>query len=446
MSEYASYIANLNGKTSVTATEDIVTDKGVLLAKAGSVFNEKTYNSILNFKLLKPLEDSIFLEFQLNPKTIHEQIIARVEQDPSLRIIHSQLKDHSPLKKSCARLNQFPILLQKLTVLDMELTDVFFQSLVSAYCAHAIAVMKRQSQEVIDTYFLAGILHDIGLLHIDRYILAKKERLIVDEWRKVQSHPLIGYQIVKILPAFPKSAAVAIVEHHEKTDGSGYPRNKKGDDLSELGQLISLLDNVIVIYNRKLKPIQRSMSSIIPILQINMHSYFPEAVSSTFKLLKQIPTTIAAAHVKPATLAALTEYVYALKVYINKLDGIIKYASEQIGLKHTDKALYNIQNEGHNIDFIMRCAGLSVDDSLDWGKSSNDEETQTLYAEVDDARLLLEEILYNLNGYQKSINVFVDQNPQSKYTGFLKTVLDVFAELDIPKPNQSLQAHWDSLS
>jgi len=445
MNEYASYIANLNGKTNVTATQDIVTEKGMLLAKAGTVFSDKTYDSLLNFKLMKPLEDSIFLEFQLNPKSIYAQIIERVENDSSLRYIQKALRDHSVLKKCCARLKQFPILLQKLTVLDMELTDIFSQSLISAYCAHAIALFKRQPQETIDDYFLAGILHDVGLLHIDRYILTKKETLSADEWRKVQSHPVIGYQIVKSLAGFPKRAAIAIIEHHEKTDGSGYPRSKKGESLSDLGQLISLLDNVIVIYNRKLKPIKRRMSSIMPILQINMHSYFPSAVSSTFQLLKQIPTITTEVHVEPEMLEALIRYVQALKAYINKLDGIIQYANHELGLKHENKTIYSIQNEGNNINFIMRCAGLSLDDSLSWDKPATDETTQALYIEVDDIRLLLEEIVYNLNSYQKSINIYTDQHPDSKYTAYINTVLDVFTQLEMPTPNETMQRHWKSL-
>ena len=171
----------------------------------------------------------------------------------------------------------------------MEITHVFNQSLLSGLLAYLCGHCQGLSQEKVEENFLAGVIHDIGYLHIDRYILTKQASLTAEEWRKIQSHPVIAYEILKRIPKFPKNVSRAVLEHHENLDGSGYPRAKTINDLGTLGQLINLLDNVIVIYNKKFKSVKRSLHDVMPIIQMNMHSYLPNIVSAIFQVLREVP-------------------------------------------------------------------------------------------------------------------------------------------------------------
>lgn len=296
MSSYAGHLASLQQKANIIASEDILTDKGVLIAKSGTAFNQKTCQNLLKFKLLKPVEDSIVIENQLTSKAIYARIDDLIDKDTCLSALNDKLRQAYPeltkiLQMCCLNLGKHPLLLQKLTVLELEINDVFKQSLLSAYFAATSSVLVKKDKDYVINSFLAGIVHDIGLLHIDRYILTKPETLTAQEWRKVQSHPIIGSEILKRIPNIPKVVSAAVLEHHENTDGSGYPRGKTGEHLSDMGQLINLLDNIIVIYNKKLKPFGKGIQSVIPIVQINMHSYFTEVVSQTFQLSKHTINT-----------------------------------------------------------------------------------------------------------------------------------------------------------
>jgi len=288
MSSYAGHLASLQQKTNIIASEDILTDNGVLIAKSGTAFSQKACQNLLKFKLLKPVEDFIVIENQLASKAIYARIDQLIREDSCLSGLNNKLhKEHPELKKTlqmcCLNLDKYPLLLQKLTVLELEINHVFKQSLLSAYFAATSSILTNKDRNYVMNSFLAGIVHDIGLLHIDRYILLKPEALTAQEWRKVQSHPIIGYEILKRIPKIPKVVSVAVLEHHENTDGSGYPRGKSGTDLSDMGQLINLLDDIIVIYNKKLKPFGKGIHSVIPIIQINMHSYFTHVVSQSIR-------------------------------------------------------------------------------------------------------------------------------------------------------------------
>ncbi|MGH1441192.1 MAG: HD-GYP domain-containing protein [Cellvibrionaceae bacterium] len=445
MSAYASHINNLQDKTEVLASEDIMSDQGVLLAKSGTTLNQQTCQNILKFKLLKPLEDSIFIENQLTSKQIFQQIIDIVNRDFYLKSLNTKINKNGALQKCCKKLDEYPLLLQKLTVLDMELTDVFRQSLLSGYFACLCGVLENYKQDKVEENFLAGITHDIGYLHIDRQILLKQETLNAEEWKKVQSHPVIAYEILKRIPKFPKSSARAVLEHHENLDGSGYPRARTVHELGGMGQLINLLDNVIVIYQKKFKPLKRSPNGVLPIIQINMHSYLPNVVSTIFKLLKMIPPSTAETS-DEEIIRELIHYVQQKQHYIKTITNAIQQANDTIGFTHQKKTLYALQNTAINILVIMNSSGLGSD-SIDWVEQlDRHEDQQALYSEVEDTRLMQGELIFQLQSYQKSANVFINQYPDDSATQELKAALDAFAKNARPTEPDKLKEHWQQLA
>lgn len=88
----------------------------------------------------------------------------------------------------------------------------------------------------------SGLLHDIGKTQIDSKILSTTNPLSDEELKKVKSHPLLGYNIVKEINFLDKSVAQGILMHHERVDGSGYPLGVEGDKISTFGKIIAIAD------------------------------------------------------------------------------------------------------------------------------------------------------------------------------------------------------------
>ncbi len=88
---------------------------------------------------------------------------------------------------------------------------------------------------------LLGMLHDIGKIGIDNKILNKPGTLTEDEWVIMKRHPEIGYRIAM---ASHKLARIAdyILAHHERWDGSGYPKGLKGEDIPLLSRILAVAD------------------------------------------------------------------------------------------------------------------------------------------------------------------------------------------------------------
>jgi len=86
-------------------------------------------------------------------------------------------------------------------------------------------------------------MHDIGKIAIPDYVLNKPGKLTKEEFEIMKTHAFLGYEMFKgSNKTLFKAASIIAHEHHEKWDGSGYPRNLKGDEIHIYGQITALAD------------------------------------------------------------------------------------------------------------------------------------------------------------------------------------------------------------
>jgi len=100
-----------------------------------------------------------------------------------------------------------------------------------------------QSREIQDLLYYASPLHDIGKMGIPDRILLKPGKLIDEEFEIIKTHTTLGYEILKNFSSkYLKAGAVIALSHHEKFDGSGYPKGLKGTEIPIFGRIVSLAD------------------------------------------------------------------------------------------------------------------------------------------------------------------------------------------------------------
>ncbi|MBW2623622.1 MAG: HD-GYP domain-containing protein [Deltaproteobacteria bacterium] len=87
----------------------------------------------------------------------------------------------------------------------------------------------------------ASILHDVGKIGIPEHILTKPGRLTDEEYQLIQEHPEKGYNILEPLEQLADSLP-AILHHHERYDGQGYPGKLKGKEIPRLARIIAIAD------------------------------------------------------------------------------------------------------------------------------------------------------------------------------------------------------------
>ena len=111
---------------------------------------------------------------------------------------------------------------------------------VSVLCKHmgeVIGLAEGEVQELITV----GLLHDIGKIAIDESILNKAGNLTEDEWEEMKRHPEIGYRILSTVNDMSEMAEY-VLSHHEKWDGTGYPKGLKGEEIPLQSRILSIAD------------------------------------------------------------------------------------------------------------------------------------------------------------------------------------------------------------
>ncbi|MEW6313643.1 MAG: HD domain-containing phosphohydrolase [Pseudomonadota bacterium] len=109
--------------------------------------------------------------------------------------------------------------------------------------AAAMARELELPEEQVHGVRLAGIVHDIGKIHVPAEILSKPGHLNEVEFSFIKMHPQSGYDILKGID-FPWPIAQIVLQHHERLDGSGYPQGLKGDDILPEARILAVADVV----------------------------------------------------------------------------------------------------------------------------------------------------------------------------------------------------------
>lgn len=117
----------------------------------------------------------------------------------------------------------------------------YVHSLNVALIAKAFGGWLNFSDEGLRLLTVAGLLHDIGKTMIPEAIIKKPGALTNNEYDIIKKHPSIGYKIVKDV-YLDNRVKAAILLHHERSNGSGYPKGLKNDDIPPFAKIIAISD------------------------------------------------------------------------------------------------------------------------------------------------------------------------------------------------------------
>ena len=125
---------------------------------------------------------------------------------------------------------------------------------------------------------MSGLLHDIGKIAIDENILNKPGKLTDEEWEEVKRHPEIGYRILSTVNDMSEMAGY-VLAHHEKWNGTGYPKGLKGEEIPLQSRIITIADSYDAMTSERSYRNALSEEDAIEELKVNAGIQFdPELV------------------------------------------------------------------------------------------------------------------------------------------------------------------------
>ena len=118
----------------------------------------------------------------------------------------------------------------------------YYHCINVAFYTMLIAKWLKLSEEDIQKAILSGLLHDIGKLKISEEILNKTGRLTQEEFEIIKGHPLHGFEIAKTICNLDNDVRLAILLHHERMDGSGYPFRYAAYNINRFARIVAVAD------------------------------------------------------------------------------------------------------------------------------------------------------------------------------------------------------------
>lgn len=404
---YTERLTLLGDKREIIASEDIYNDQGLLLVRKGSPINHKIADKIVRFKLVKPIESSIDIENSLGATDLYRDLLSSIQRYPQVLMIHQRANIEPTLKQLCGYYARFPIIRQKLTVMREQMPKLYWQSISVTWLAVTMAIHMKMAEEKIETCFMSGLCHDIGMMHIDPGVVTKKESLSPEEWRQIQAHSVISQRVLSNVAGVKPVVAQVVLEHHERCDGTGYPHGKFSHQLTIESQVIALAESVIAVYTNRLVPKGRTLRDLMPFLQVNSESHFYDTYKSLILLLRNADLDekpFISNETVDNEIGRLKRKNDQLSHMLQGLESLISRFSEQ----KDHKLLLSAKTILIQILRIVRGSGILDEGYLRWLEQVRAEKLAFAYREVDDVSLMLDEIEWHTLRIKKAMDAFID--------------------------------------
>ena len=118
----------------------------------------------------------------------------------------------------------------------------FYHSVNVAVLSTILGIALNLNKNDLNKLAISALLHDIGKVFINQDLLNKQGKLTPEEFEIMKSHSINGYRYIKSNFNVPVKSYIGVLDHHEKYDGTGYPNNKVGKDISLFGRIIAIAD------------------------------------------------------------------------------------------------------------------------------------------------------------------------------------------------------------
>lgn len=283
---FAKAVAELGDKQSVVTTQAIFNAKGIKIIEAGVAVNSRLYERLMQHQLERPLENSVESTPTVTGRVLRESADGLLKTSPLFSCLPLEEEVRALLLDTLERLPLPAPIAFQLTLACEVRPELFQHSVLASLAAAWLAMESKMSRTKMSTAAAAGLLHDIGLLHLDPVLLQHRADIDHAQRRQLYSHPLISTILLERHPEYPQEVVRAVREHHEFLDGSGYPASLAGDAISHTGRILALTELIVGSFAPgREAPVQRLSVQ----LRMNTHRY---DAALTEKILHALPPPV----------------------------------------------------------------------------------------------------------------------------------------------------------
>ena len=257
-SHYLDHVVATGQAHDVEVTEDIVAGNGIKLLAKGARIDAGARERLLQHKLRKPLEVCVQVIGGVMPTRFEPVGEALLEKHPLLRALCASARARAAPASLAALTLSMPM--QSLLTVQAQFQQERLEHSVGVAML-ALSLARRLLPDDIERHRVlatAGLVHDVGELYIDPDYLRKDTRLAAEQWRHIVTHPLVGHRVLRDMVGAGRAVAEAVLLHHERLDGFGYPRGVAHEAFTLDGQILAAAEWLMGLVESGVSPLTRA--------------------------------------------------------------------------------------------------------------------------------------------------------------------------------------------
>jgi len=223
---------------------DRIKKLGIQTIYINDEFSDNEIEEIIKPEIkLKAIKSVKNLFDQIKGKKDVSSIKSKNSRNPIYRIRDQQMESMVDVSKSIVE----DVLSNNNTMInlvDIKTADnyTYEHSVNVAVLSLVLGIELGLNRNQLNDLCVGALLHDIGKAFTPREILAKPGPLSDSEYKIIKEHPVKGYEYIKGNPYVTSAVKVIVYEHHERADGTGYPRGIKDEGIHILAKILSVVD------------------------------------------------------------------------------------------------------------------------------------------------------------------------------------------------------------
>ncbi len=151
--------------------------------------------------------------------------------------------------------------------------------------ALAKALLKKEDKHDMHALGAGFFLHDLGKIKIDDAIINKPGKLTEDEMTIMKRHPAMGFRLLLDAKQITEESRLIVLQHHERHNGTGYPKKLRGEEIHMYGRICSVADVFDALVSKRPYKKQKTPFEALKIMKEEMLDHFHKDVFQTFVML-----------------------------------------------------------------------------------------------------------------------------------------------------------------
>ncbi len=243
-SHYVKALTEFGETHEVVAAEDVYAANGIKLVQQGGRINSSLYERLLQHKLRAPLDHSLSIRDAVNADDLVADAKKFLAESSHLAKMANALPDRNYLRYALGDIRLNSAMTCKLTLARAQRPVLYRHSIYVALISLYLGVKSGLTFTELKALGAAGLFHDLGELYMAPNILDRTNQLTEADRRHIYAHPVTMYLVLKEFPEYHPLTSTAVLEHHERLDGSGYPFGISNGKISQLGQVLAVAEVV----------------------------------------------------------------------------------------------------------------------------------------------------------------------------------------------------------